>query len=147
MNNMFIRTKDGIYETSQTISVDFKECYIEAYDTQLERWVKKDIIAQADTIEELCDSFVYLDISFNRIVHRREDTLSCLCERHNIINDTEMPYNQFKHFEEDEDFIQLDATHWLDKEKVDRGVYGCIWTDKGLIYVAKMNDEGKLCLI
>ena len=26
-------------------------------------------------------------------------------------------------------------------------VYGAIWTDKGLIYVAKMNSEGKLCLI
>ena len=25
--------------------------------------------------------------------------------------------------------------------------YGAIWTDKGLIYVAKMNKEGKLCLI
>ena len=26
-------------------------------------------------------------------------------------------------------------------------VYGAIWTDKGLIYVAKMNDEGELELI
>ena len=27
------------------------------------------------------------------------------------------------------------------------GVYGAIWTDKGLIYVAKMNDKGDLELI
>ena len=27
------------------------------------------------------------------------------------------------------------------------GVYGCIWTDKGLIYVAKMDNEAKLVLI
>lgn len=26
-------------------------------------------------------------------------------------------------------------------------VYGTIYTDKGLIYVAKMNEEGKLCLL
>ena len=26
-------------------------------------------------------------------------------------------------------------------------IYGAIWTDKGLIYVAKMNDEGNLELI
>lgn len=26
-------------------------------------------------------------------------------------------------------------------------VYGAIWTDKGLIYVAKMNEDGKLELI
>ena len=25
--------------------------------------------------------------------------------------------------------------------------YGAVWTDKGLIYVAKMNEEGVLCLI
>ena len=27
------------------------------------------------------------------------------------------------------------------------GVYGAIWTDKGLIYVAKMNNDGELELI
>ena len=27
------------------------------------------------------------------------------------------------------------------------GVYGCIWTSKGLIYVAKMNSKGELELI
>lgn len=27
------------------------------------------------------------------------------------------------------------------------GVYGAVWTDKGLIYVAKMNDKGELVLI
>ena len=27
------------------------------------------------------------------------------------------------------------------------GVYGAIWTSKGLIYVAKMNDKGELELI
>ena len=26
-------------------------------------------------------------------------------------------------------------------------LYGAIWTDKGLIYVAKMNEKGELCLI
>ena len=26
-------------------------------------------------------------------------------------------------------------------------IYGAIWTDKGLIYVAKMNEKGDLCLI
>ena len=26
-------------------------------------------------------------------------------------------------------------------------IYGAIWTDKGLIYVAKMNDKGELVLI
>ena len=30
-------------------------------------------------------------------------------------------------------------------ENVD--IYCAIWTDKGLIYVAKINDKGKLCLL
>ena len=26
-------------------------------------------------------------------------------------------------------------------------IYGAIWTNKGLIYVAKMNEKGELCLL
>ena len=29
----------------------------------------------------------------------------------------------------------------------DEIIYGAIWTDKGLIYVAKMNEKGELCLL
>ena len=34
----------------------------------------------------------------------------------------------------------------INKEKWDK-IYGAIFTDKGLIYVAKMNDEGELELL
>ena len=39
--------------------------------------------------------------------------------------------------------------YWLstNKKHKDDDVYGAIWTDKGLIYVAKMNDKGELELI
>ena len=106
----YIRTEKGIYETSKTISVNFKECYIEAYDTQLERWVKKDIIEQADTIEELCDEFV-------------------------VVNNTCFNMPQLLGTEIDKDYYKHEE------------VYGAIWTDKGLIYVAKIDNEGKLVLI
>lgn len=33
------------------------------------------------------------------------------------------------------------------RKKSNTTVYGCIWTSKGLIYVAKMGSEGKLVLI
>lgn len=33
------------------------------------------------------------------------------------------------------------------RDKNNAIVYGAIWTDKGLIYVAKMNEKGELCLI
>ena len=32
-------------------------------------------------------------------------------------------------------------------EKFWEECYGCVWTDKGLIYVARMNDEGELELL
>ena len=35
----------------------------------------------------------------------------------------------------------------LRKDRDNEGVYGAIWTDKGLIYIAKMNEDGVLCLI
>ena len=63
------------------------------------------VIAQADTIEELCDEFV--------------------CNEMLIYEETEMK--------------------WLASQG--NNVYGAIWTDKGLIYVAKMNDKGELELL
>ena len=75
----------------------------------------KDIIKEADTIEELCDEFIE--------VHK---TL-----KNGIF---EQPY--------------FDVV----SEQVRNGspvgnLYGAIWTDKGLIYVAKMNEKGELELI
>lgn len=37
--------------------------------------------------------------------------------------------------------------NYLDALATQKEVYGAIWTDKGLIYVAKMNDKGELELL
>ena len=60
---------------------------------------------QADTIEELCDEFVYNKMTFKTL----EET--------------------------------------LDYAPIGSDIYGAIWTDKGLTYVAKMNDKGELELL
>ena len=98
----YIRTKDGVYENKplekhlgkrkgKGFEIVFKE---------------QDIIAQADTIEELCDRFV--------VEHRDEFAIF----------------------------------HNLKLAKQTKGiVYGAIWTNKGLIYVAKMNEKGCLELL
>lgn len=65
----------------------------------------------ADTIEELCDEFVYCFRGENPI----------------LINE--------------ENIKQLALLRLL------KYVYAGIWTDKGLIYVAKMNDKGELELL
>ena len=38
------------------------------------------------------------------------------------------------------------AKYWLKQDNY-AVIYGAIWTDKGLIYVAKMNDKGELELL
>lgn len=73
---------------------------------------KKDIIKQADTIEELCDEFRYK-----------------FCE------------GDGKWYDKDEDI-----TGALSEKEI-LTIRGGIWTSKGLIYVAKMNEKGELELL
>jgi len=72
----------------------------------------------ADTIEELCDMFIK------------------------------------KSNEEDNDYFEIGRNFWLVCDKKYNmydlkhyNYYGAIWTDKGLIYIAKMNDKGELELL
>lgn len=77
---------------------------------------KEDIVQQADTIEELCDEFVF---------HVEN-------QRYWVINNYKRALEIAKSYNEDEiKFI----------------CYGAIWTDKGLIYVAKTNKKGELELL
>ena len=75
-------------------------------------------IKEADTIEELCDEFVIEYADGSKIISIHDNT---------------------------DDFLR---EH---KDEIESGyiknVYASIWTDKGLIYVAKMNDKGELELI
>lgn len=75
------------------------------------------IYRQADTIEELCDEFVWVNHKTNTRAFEGQ------------------PLEQVKEY-----YLQQ-----CDKELWD--FYGAIWTDKGLIYVAKMNDKGELELL
>ena len=43
--------------------------------------------------------------------------------------------------------IKEELNYALDYMEDGYTIYGAIWTDKGLIYVAKMNDKGDLELI
>ena len=76
-------------------------------------------IKQADTIEELCDRFVLVDYYMN--------------------NCNSLVFR-----------FAFEIEGWL-RERMskmeDYDIRGAIWTDKGLIYVAKMNDKGKLELL
>lgn len=115
---MFIRTKDAIYEANEN-----GETY-NGYGCKSKNGTikihKKDIIKQSKTIEDLCD-FYYIET----------DDL----ETDGLFSPSEF-----------DDFI-CDMILWeLDDVKV-KAAYGVIKTRKGLKYVARFYEDGKVELL
>ena len=113
----YIRTKDGIFD-----------------ETQHRHTIQKGRVSiigvlydfkQADTIEELCDEFVIKD----------NDCGLCY-----LLND-ESKYSIQEHIKDQIDILVNDF------KMQNETCYGAIWTDKGLIYVAKLNEEGEFELL
>lgn len=105
----YIRTKDGIYEVKDNfIVLKEQELYLPHFQDH--------IIAQADTIEKLCDEFVIVcgAFKFPQVISQR------------------LSFD-----------INFEKTH----HSKYHDTYGAIWTKKGLIYVAKMNEKGELELL
>lgn len=122
----YVRTKDEIRKTENLTLVEderFGRRYLNQYDFP---YIP---IKEADTIEELCDEFVYINK-----VGKFDKTYVI---RYNI------PNHRFTEpaIEEKIEFIKVVYKDELDK------IRGAIYTDKGLIYVAKMKDKGELELI
>lgn len=130
----YIRTKDGnILERKEELGHFYYEnreitsyYYNEQNNLSLDDFLKErgGIIKQADTIEELCDEFVKIFEDGDRSISKK---LNYMCKtvgrRINLSNSVSCQY------------VAITS------------IYGAIWTDKGLIYVAKMNHEGKLELL
>ena len=130
---MYIRTKDGVYEVlSEYDEPEYTTLIsnpVKAFDVKVTTRTSNgsfirivygsEVISQSESIEELCDEFVVFD--------------------------KEQPNGKFLYYKGFENLKKEFIDFEKDKEKV--VVCGAIWTDKGLIYVAKMNDEGDLELI
>lgn len=117
----YIRTKDEIIDIPYG-NKDEKGYYTYDSDNFLapKKYIdKKDIIKVANTIEDLCDRYVLKDIDII------------------VLNDDKKEYR----FEGTNEWFNITSL------ELERGIYGAIWTNKGLIYVAKMNDKGELELI
>ena len=85
------------------------------------------LIKQADTIEELCDEFVLVNLEyFGQVNPKHYDTLYELETKNS--------------FEQEGGMSLAIKGGWY-------AIYGAIWTDKGLIFVAKMNEKGELELL
>ena len=104
----YIKTKNRIYQVDSVLR---DNGFVKGYNVGEMAFIRKDqVIAQADSIEELCDGFIA----------------------------------------ETEDITKFRVEPTLENAKMYCGIkniYGAIWTSKGLIYVAKMNEDGKLELI
>ena len=124
---MYIRTKDGVFELVDTyyMCVDGVETYM--YDNN-GRGVEirgSQILKQSENLEELCDEFVceWFDKNVNRYRHL---------------------YCRFK-IGQSKELYRRDIPLPPD---VDFEIYAGIWLKgKGLTYVAKMDNDGKLVLI
>ena len=116
---MYVRTKNRIYQVESTLR---DNGFVKGYNVGEMAFIRKDqVIKQAETIEELCDElFVYVskqNEDYEKIEMPIIDITRNLTSLIKIANDTNSV------------------------------VLGIIWTSKGLIYVAKMNEKGELELI
>lgn len=128
----YIRTKDGIYEIDETFKRDNQIAFFDNKE-QTHGYIigffeGKVALNQADTIEELCDEFYAIPL-YDADIEIAGLSIYIKKGKH-----------YFVHKEEIEKFIPSVKIKTSE-------LYGAIWTDKGLIYVAKMNEKGKLELL
>lgn len=118
----YIRTKDDVYELYYNSEFEYYEVITKGFDrTRGQFIITENNIGKyetADTIEELCDEFVV------KHINNEKPYITDNYQKHDLLKDRQKAY---------EYGVEI--------------VYGAIWTTKGLIYVAKMDDEGKLVLI
>ena len=119
----YIRTKDGIYDKPiNTFEHSWGEI---SWSIGEERYVAHNKEEYEKQINEL----------------RLADTIEELCDAFIIIDEDNKRNIYLKEDGWTFDMMQ-DLGMWSD-----RTCYGAIWTDKGLIFVAKMNDKGDIELL
>ena len=119
----YIRTKTKIEEIETALSNKELFDYLKQFDNY-----KDDLIMVADTIEELCDEFVW---KWNE----KEFPYS-----------TARQYNRYSGYGDLKRAIRQEENYgkYINHEYQ---IYGAVWRDEGLIYVAKINDKGELELL
>ena len=134
----YIRTEDRIYELEKlNLRKTISNIKFEIRDNKLfkimfgyeEHIYEYPILKQADTIEELCDEAVAI----------YPDGTHDNCSVMHIVDNNGFCEAVYGCLSVSVDDLKKDYECWE--------VYGAIWCSKGLIYVAKMNDEGELVLI
>ena len=113
----YIRTKDGIYELIDFSKTNGMEC--------ANHYGYKDKQTGINMLMTLNETKRY----------KQADTIEELCDEF-VLQGTTKLGTRFDTLNEAKTYkVECDT------------LYGAIWTDKGLIYVAKMNDKGELELL
>ncbi len=81
----------------------------------------------------------YACLASNPQIFKEADTIEELCDEFVVIEET-----QNYAMEICSSYEVLKDNGWIGSNFT---IYGAIWTDKGLIYVAKMNEKGELELL
>ena len=121
----YIRTKDGIFEFAKRFDLEhYKK--VGFSDEDIVRKFIRNGNKIANTIEELCDYLTYYN-TFGDLILKK------------------LPHNED---EENNDYYFIrNLTFNYFTNEYDKRMRLAILTDKGLIYVAKMNDKGELELL
>jgi hypothetical protein len=122
----FIRTKEGIEELVYNSEFEY---YVTMHTETIISEAHIGMYQAANTIEELCDEAVAV----------YPDGLHDNCSVMHIVDNNGFCEAVYGCLSVSVDDLKKDYERWE--------VYGAIWTDKGLIYVAKMNEKGELELI
>lgn len=125
----YIRTKDAVYKLRNAFPEEYQfdnAVYVYSH----EHICKNEIIKEGDSVAELCDVIVCNEELFYPLTSYKEG-------------------NEFdwKEIIECSHNVCCSADYKGKPEDLYFKVYGAIWTDKGLIYVAKMNEKGELELL
>lgn len=128
----YIRTKNFIHDSKDVVVVNengtlvvlrgIDKDFIERTHGRTWNTGTNVVLAQADTIKELCDELVLIEV----------DGYPTLLE--------ELYFERRR-------FLRKNEYEFLSVLPENPIIYGAIWTDEGLIYVAKMNDKGELELL
>ena len=133
----YIRTQKELYKvmskqicnTDKFVEVQRKKVGLFTGTTELIS--KEDVLKQADTIEELCDEVVIIYPDGSHSVSWCYDYKSFYESIEGQVGNLgKMPYTK-------ENLVEYEIYE----------IYGAIWTEWGLKYVAKMNEKGELELL
>lgn len=132
---MYIRTKDGaIYDlkSKEISSIEQKDCWVNIfyYDREKGQYLEWDDNGGRS-----------MDTIYKTEILNQSENLDELCDEFVMAdNSNNKPYRPFIIYGKSLEELN-------ERQSCNESLYGCIWTSKGLIYVAKMNDKGELELI